>query len=238
MKTQYLPDFKFPKTVKSMLVFVAHPDDESAFTSGIIHQAIKERKEVKVIVMSKGENSTNRYRLDPNIDLAVARESELIKALQKLGVRNYSIQNLPDGELSNYTEDMLKIIDLERNQKATQLYVTLEPAGIYGHPDHIALTQTVTRYTDIYNLPLTYATIKEQIMPAKDMLSMGIDPESISPQKPSHKISLNLEARIKKYLALRAHRSQFEHSLKWTYDWYKKGIFSEEYYTLNYDYEI
>ncbi|KXK08733.1 PIG-L family deacetylase [Candidatus Dojkabacteria bacterium] len=238
MKTQYLPDFKFPKTVKSILVFVAHPDDESAFTSGLINKAIREKLDVRVIVMSKGENSTNRYRLDPNMDLASTREYELINALQKLGVSNYSIENLPDGGLSNYTEEMLKIIDFERNQKATQLFVTLEPSGIYGHPDHIALTQTVTQYTDIYNLPLIFATIKQQIMPAQDMLSMGIDPELISPLEPSHKISLNLEARIRKYLALRAHRSQFEHSLKWTYDWYKKGLFSEEYYTLNYDYEI
>lgn len=87
------------------VVFAPHPDDETLGCGGLI--ALKKRLgvAVKVVFMTDGQHSHNRF-LDED-DLAVRRRQEAYKACGVLGVRNEDVHFLgyPDQYLHEHAAD-------------------------------------------------------------------------------------------------------------------------------------
>lgn len=190
-----------------VMVLMPHPDDEAVFCSGLLLKLTRGRIPVKVATMTRGEKSTLRYTLPPESDLATAREKELDNAFGILGVTDFDILDLPDGDLEDQEKRLNHAITRELKEFKPTHVLTLEPDGIYGHPDHIALTKTVIQLVKP-PLKMLFVTVSPKyIMPGARSMAKK---EIITPMKPQYSLKLTVEEMRGKIKALKAHKSQFK----------------------------
>jgi LmbE family N-acetylglucosaminyl deacetylase len=127
-----------------LMCVLAHPDDESLGTGGILAKYSSEGVETFVVTATRGE----RGRFDdkgtkPGPDVVGrTREAELRAAAQELGVREVIFLDYLDAELdrADEAEASEKIAGHIRRLRP-HVVVTFDPFGAYGHPDHIAISQ-------------------------------------------------------------------------------------------------
>ena len=123
---------------------LAHPDDESLGTGGVLAKYSGEGIGTYVVTATRGQ----RGRFDdkgtkPGLDVVGrTREAELHAAARELGVREVTLLDYMDGELDavDPKEAAGKIAGHIERVKP-QVVVTFDPFGAYGHPDHIAISQ-------------------------------------------------------------------------------------------------
>jgi len=189
-----------------ILVFMPHPDDEAVFCSGLLKKLTTNHIPVKLITLTSGEKSTLVFGLKPNEDLATVRRTEQANSCQILGITDYEILSLPDGGLKTKENQVKKIISQQIHIFNPTHIVSLEPDGIYGHPDHIALSKFVS---DVVASPrkLLYATIPE--FKKKRPVSKMSEKEIISPIVPAFHLKLSPTEKATKIKSLQAHRTQF-----------------------------
>ncbi len=126
---------------------LAHPDDESLGTGGVLAKYSGEGIGTYVVTATRGQ----RGRFDdkgtkPGLDVVGrTREAELHAAARELGVREVTLLDYMDGELDavDPNEAAAKIAGHIERVKP-QVVVTFDPFGAYGHPDHIAISQFTT----------------------------------------------------------------------------------------------
>ena len=188
-----------------VLVFMPHPDDEAVFMSGFLKKITANAVETRVVIFTAGEKSTLRYGLSPDEDLAKARRKELLNSFRILGVKNFEVLSFPDGDLKNKKPEMeIEIQKQILDFKPTHV-VTLEPDGVYGHPDHISLSEAVSAVVK-KPIRLLYTTIGEYKVKPK---ASSMAEREIHPLKPDYGLRLGLRERLTKLKSLRAHKSQF-----------------------------
>src|SRR6266567_392257 len=133
-------------TLKLMAV-LAHPDDESLGTGGILAKYAAEGIETSLVTATRGERGWfGDEREYPGLEsLGQIREAELRAAAEVLGIRGVDFLGYLDGELdqAHPAEVMAKIVGHLRSLKPN-VVVTFGPDGSYGHPDHIAISQITT----------------------------------------------------------------------------------------------
>lgn len=126
--------------LRSALVVIAHPDDESFGLGGVLARLAESGTRLRVLCFTRGEAST----LGADTDLAVARPRELADAADVLSVADVSLLDYPDGRLAD-----VPVGDLERTIEAylddADALVVFEPNGVTGHPDHQAATRAAER---------------------------------------------------------------------------------------------
>jgi LmbE family N-acetylglucosaminyl deacetylase len=194
-----------PKT--SILAFMPHPDDEAVFISGFLNKASKLGTNIRVVTLTKGEKSTLRYGLSKEDKLDVVRKAELENSFKILGIKNYEILNIPDGAIrKNYNlskQSVLREIDLFK----PEYVLTLELSGIYGHPDHIALSEAVTSVYEELGKPfrLIYSTVDERFRASVGARSLSKS-MGISPVEPNLELKLTAAETLRKVRALKAHK--------------------------------
>ena len=128
----------------SLLCVLAHPDDESLGTGGVLARYSREGIATHVVTATRGE----RGRFDdkgtkPGLEIVGrAREAELRAAAKELGVLEVALLDYVDAELdrADPIEAAEKIAAHIRRIKP-DVVVTFDPFGAYGHPDHIAISQ-------------------------------------------------------------------------------------------------
>jgi len=142
---------------------LAHPDDESLGTGGVLAKYAREGIGTYVVTATRGE----RGRFDdkgtkPGPDIVGrAREAELRAAASELGVQEVILLDYLDGELDrvDVREGSEKIAAHIRRIQP-HVVVTFDPFGAYGHPDHIAISQltaaAIVRAADTYQVPKFY----------------------------------------------------------------------------------
>lgn len=126
--------------MSAMLVVLAHPDDESMGTGGIILRHTRPGIEVHLICATRGERGwAGGTPGDPD-ELARIRTAEMESAATALGLTAYELWDYPDGGVGGADQD-------EITQRIGERILSLAPAvvvgwgpdGAYGHPDHIAM---------------------------------------------------------------------------------------------------
>ena len=127
---------------------LAHPDDETLGTGGILAHYARQGVETSVVTATRGD--AGRYRT-PDVPhpgreaLGKIREKELRAAADVLGVGDVSVLGYRDGELdqADPREAVARIAGHLRRLRP-HVVVTFDPYGSYGHPDHIAISQLAT----------------------------------------------------------------------------------------------
>lgn len=222
------------KSGSRILAVFAHPDDETAFSAGLLKMAVNAGANIKLVCLTRGEKSTLRYGLGLDDKLDEVREVELSSAMQVMGISDLSLHRIPDGEVEEHLSEANEIILSERDAFKPDFILTFEPDGIYGHPDHMAVTKIVTEIfeNEQCKCSLIYVTVSPNFKASAGARSMAKDPEKISPMEPEFVINLNLIQVLAKLRAFRAHGSQFKVNLGFIYEWCKNGCLFREYFKI------
>jgi LmbE family N-acetylglucosaminyl deacetylase len=129
---------------RRLMCILAHPDDESMATGGILAKYAAEGVETYLVTATRGERG---WHGDPKDNpgperLGRIRERELGEAARVLGIREVHFLDYIDGDLDRADPAgvIAKLVTLLRRIRP-QVVVTFDPTGIYGHPDHIAISQ-------------------------------------------------------------------------------------------------
>ena len=133
-----------------LLCILAHPDDESLGLGGILAKYAAEGIETYLVTATRGEQGWfGPPEENPGPEaLGKIRERELYEASKVLGLREVHLLEYCDGELHQADQQQL----LERlvghiRRVRPDVIVTFDHNGVYGHPDHIAVTRAATAAT-------------------------------------------------------------------------------------------
>lgn len=130
-----------------LMCILAHPDDESLGTGGILARYSAEGIETYLVTATRGERGWfgNAEDYPGPKRLGEIREAELYAAARTLGVKEVTLLDYHDGDLDQ--ADPHKVITelvFHIRRIRPHVIVTFDPNGYYGHPDHIAISQFAT----------------------------------------------------------------------------------------------
>jgi LmbE family N-acetylglucosaminyl deacetylase len=132
-----------PDQLRLMCV-LAHPDDETLAFGGTLARYVAEGVETHVVTATRGEYGWFGDAGDnpgPK-ELGRLRESELRAATDMLGVTSLTLLDYIDGEVDAAPpHEIIGRIAAEIRRVEPQVVLTFGHDGIYGHPDHIAISQ-------------------------------------------------------------------------------------------------
>src|SRR3954447_22743906 len=134
-----------------LLVFFAHPDDETFTSAGVMAAAIERGIQVTVITATRGEaGGSGIPGLDDAEQLGEVRDRELRDAMRQLGVTDvrwlgYRDSGLNDAAAADHplaftsipVTDVAARLASQLRELRPQVLLTFGPEGLYGHPDHL-----------------------------------------------------------------------------------------------------
>ncbi len=144
---QSIADSTRGSTPLRMLCILAHPDDESLGLGGIIARYASEGLETYLVTATRGERGWfGRPDDNPGLTaLGQIRERELRDAAAVLGIREVNLLDYVDGEVENADQgELVRQLVAHIRRLRPDVVVTFDQNGIYGHPDHIAVTRAAT----------------------------------------------------------------------------------------------
>ena len=125
-----------------LLAIFAHPDDEAIMMGGTMAHYARRGVSVNLLCATRGEWGTiSDDRLATRENLGEVRTKELRDACEILGANLLGFLDCPDGNINNtdWREIEEKIVRAIRALRP-QVVVTFGLDGLYGHPDHIAVS--------------------------------------------------------------------------------------------------
>jgi N-acetyl-1-D-myo-inositol-2-amino-2-deoxy-alpha-D-glucopyranoside deacetylase/mycothiol S-conjugate amidase len=137
--------------MKTILVVLAHPDDESFGMGGTIAWYASQGVDVHLACATRGEAGTVDAEYLTNYkSIAELREAELACAAKALGLKSVNYLDYRDSGMAGSEDNRNpaslvqapleqvagRVVKLIRNLKP-QVVVTFDPVGGYHHPDHI-----------------------------------------------------------------------------------------------------
>lgn len=131
----------------TLMAVLAHPDDESLGTGGVLAKYAAEGAEVHLVTATLGQRGWKGPKeAYPGPDaLGELREEELRAACAALGVHQLTLLGYMDGALDQVDPSNAhrRIADAIRRARP-DVVLTFGPDGAYGHPDHVAVSQFTT----------------------------------------------------------------------------------------------
>jgi LmbE family N-acetylglucosaminyl deacetylase len=138
---------------RTLLACFAHPDDESFGAGGVLAKYASEGANVYLICATYGEHGEiSDPALATRQNLGQVRQAELEAAAEVLGVTELEWLGYRDsgmaGRVSNDNplayvqardEEVVPRLVASIRRLKPNVIVTFDPAGAYGHPDHIAI---------------------------------------------------------------------------------------------------
>ncbi len=144
--------------VRSLMGIFAHPDDESFGNGGTLAKYSEQGVRTYLICATRGEaGEISDPALATPDTLGKVREQEMKTACSILGVSDLRFLGYVDGTLSviDQGEAIGKMVRIIR-ELCPQVIFTFGPDGVYGHPDHIAVSQMATAAYHLAGDPSAY----------------------------------------------------------------------------------
>lgn len=146
----------------TLLVALAHPDDETFGTGGLMARAVEEGHRVVIVCATRGEVGEIA---DPSLatpeTLGEVRERELRSAARALGVTDVRVLGFRDSGMAGTPEnddpralvnaapeDVVGALVRHIRDARPDVVVTFEPGGVYGHPDHVTISERASAAVD------------------------------------------------------------------------------------------
>lgn len=142
-------------TSATLLAIVAHPDDEGSCGGSLArYAAAGARVYVACATRGDGPDAQIKNAAATRETLGQVRSGELACACQTLGAQPPLFLGFADGFVDHVppAEGAQRVAGLIRALRP-QVVITHDPAGGYGHPDHIALCHLVTAGFDLAGQP-------------------------------------------------------------------------------------
>ena len=130
----------------SLMAIFAHPDDESFGNGGTLAKYAEQGVFTSLVTATRGEAGEIS---DPSLatpdNLGQVREQELRLACSILGIRELRLLDYVDGTLMGIDQQECegKMVRAIRELRP-QVIITFGPEGVYGHPDHVAVSRMAT----------------------------------------------------------------------------------------------
>lgn len=127
-----------------LMAILAHPDDESLGCGFCLAHYASQGVHVSLVMGTRGERGWGGAPDDfPGLEvLGAIREKELRCAADCLGIEEITFLDYIDGDLDKANpQDAIRKISHAIRRVKPQVVLTFDPAGAYGHPDHIAIAQ-------------------------------------------------------------------------------------------------
>ncbi|RYV49519.1 PIG-L deacetylase family protein [Pengzhenrongella frigida] len=141
----------------SVLVVVAHPDDESFGLGAVISHLLARGTAVTVLCLTKGEAST--LHGIPG-ELAGLRQVELQAAAEALGGAQAALRGYPDGGLAAVpAETLVQEAVRSAGSSGAQAVLVFDVDGVTGHPDHAAASRAGVEAAGRLGLPVLAWTL-------------------------------------------------------------------------------
>lgn len=136
---------------QSLLVVLAHPDDESFPMGGTLAKYAAEGVRVSLICATRGEAGIPGLSPEATGQL---RERELRAAAAALGLAEVRFLGYHDGQLAQADPERAagQLVKAMREIQP-QTVITFGPDGISAHPDHVAIHRFTTSAFDQAGLP-------------------------------------------------------------------------------------
>lgn len=193
---------KVKKMKRTLLVVIAHPDDESFPMGGTLAKYAAEGVRVVLVSATRGEEGIPGS--DPSTT-ALIRQEELISAAEALGIARILFLDYQDGNLNqiDIEEAVSKVREIIDEEKPDAI-ITFGSDGISGHPDHIA----VYRFTTIaYNRSGGKGRLYYMLPSEATQQGCGIPPSDDVVKGPVASIDIT-DYRVQKVQAMQCHASQ------------------------------
>ncbi len=135
----------------TVLVVLAHPDDESFPMGGTLAKVAAQGARVTLVCATRGEAGIPDLSAD---ETAQIRTEELQAAAAALGLAGVRFLGYLDGRLAvaDPDEAVTQLVDILHAEQP-QAVITFGPDGISGHPDHLAIHRFTTAAFDRAGLP-------------------------------------------------------------------------------------
>lgn len=146
----------------TLVAFHAHPDDEALLTAGTMARAAAEGHRVVLVVATAGEAGLTAGR---GTGLATRRMAELERSASALGCARVVLLGYADSGLhgeaggdaafacADVEEAATRLAEVLREEQADVLTI-YDPAGGYGHPDHVQVHQVGLRAAELAITPV------------------------------------------------------------------------------------
>lgn len=132
--------------MKKLLVCFAHPDDESFVTGGTIAKYVAMGWEVELLCATRGDaGKTGPLGTVVPEALGVAREEEVIRAAQVLGIARVTFLDYSDGKLKDISPgEIEETLFKKMVEVVPDIVITFDTLGYSNHPDHIRIGHSTT----------------------------------------------------------------------------------------------
>ena len=223
-------EFKVPTLTKfefkKVLVVFPHPDDEVLTVGGFTQKLASQNIDTTLRVLSRGEKGTPDATL--NTKLGEIRAKEMINVAELLDIQEVLIDTYPDGELRQHSPSVRDRIKEIMDSVQPDLVITYDTSGMYGHDDHIAVSEIITDLLEKNDKDTTlwYASLPSKVYSRLGLPTYMAKDSSFASRRmvPTHKVWVGLNI-INKVNAVYAHKSQylsFRNSIpiKWIPIWF------------------
>src|SRR6266851_8346592 len=129
------------ETRPGLLIVMAHPDDESMGSGGLVLRHTRSGIPVHLICATRGEEGWSGKPLGARKEqLPEIRAAELDDAAAALALSSVELWTYPDGGVAaSNQQEITERIWQQITKLRPKAVVGWGPDGIYGHPDHIAM---------------------------------------------------------------------------------------------------
>lgn len=213
-----------------LVSFHAHPDDEALLCGGTLARVAQQGHRVVVVTATRGEAGLTGAPLDGDA-LAERRDAELAAAARALGVARTVQLGYPDSGLHGEAggpgafcrvpvDDAAARLAAVLDQERADVLTVYDPAGGYGHPDHVAVHAVGVRAAELAGTPVVLAATVNRAVVARAVgilrrlpfAPAGLEPARwerafTAPQDLTHQVDVRPYVRAKQ-AALAAHGSQ------------------------------
>lgn len=194
---------------KQIMIIFPHPDDEVLTVGGLLYQASLMGKSTTLLITTKGERGTPDASEDAG--LKKVRSNEASRVAKILGVGKLILADFGDGQLATKKPLLETYLTNQLSKIKPDLVITYDQSGLYGHPDHIALSEVVTKVVRrVKQKPtLLYAVLPQYMYAmAKLPTHMASDKTFLAKRKTANRSFFTGSGVIRKMQALYAYQSQ------------------------------
>ena len=163
----------------TLVSFHAHPDDEALLTAGTLARAAAEGHRVVLVTATAGEVGLAASSFGSQETLAAHRLDELQRSAEAIGAARVELLGYADSgfDPSGAPSDRpnaFSTADVEQaaerlaailREEAADVLTIYDPAGGYGHPDHVQVHRVGTRAARLAGTPVVLeATVDRDLL--------------------------------------------------------------------------
>lgn len=131
----------------NILYIFPHPDDESFGPAPAMSAQLRQRHNVHLLTLTKGEATKQRFRLGVDKkEMAEIRYKEMQCVERTLGLSSMTVLDLPDNELKRMNPiEIENVIESQIHRLVPDVIITYAVHGVSGFEDHLVSHAVVKR---------------------------------------------------------------------------------------------